>query len=118
MGRRTPAWRSSSCRAAGPAPGQGSSSHREGIRSSPRATANLKAEAHRGLPPEDLIEIPTINGLHDSRNAEPDVLFHLIGALSQYGRIGVTAIGNSREEVERLYARTLSILDRETSYGH
>ena len=82
-----------------------------------RATDNLKSEAYRGLLPEDLIEILTINGLHYSHNTESGVLFHLIGALSQYGKIGVTAIGNSREEVEHLYARTLAILDRETSFG-
>ena len=82
-----------------------------------RATDNLKSEAYRGLLPEDLIEILTINGLHYSHNTESGVLFHLIGALSQYGKIGVTAIGNSREEVEHLYARTLTILDRETAYG-
>ncbi|HYN40972.1 MAG TPA: peptide ligase PGM1-related protein [Thermoanaerobaculia bacterium] len=82
-----------------------------------RATDNLKSEAYRGLLPEDLIEILTINGLHYSHNTESGVLFHLIGALSQYGKIGVTAIGNSREEVEHLYARTLTILDRETTYG-
>ncbi len=82
-----------------------------------RATDNLKSEAYRGLLPEDLIEILTINGLHYSHNTESGVLFHLIGALSQYGKLGVTAIGNSREEVEHLYARTLAILDRETSFG-
>ena len=82
-----------------------------------RATDNLKSEAYRGLLPEDLIEILTINGLHYSHNTESGVLFHLIGALSQYGKIGVTAIGNSRDEVEHLYARTLTILDRETTYG-
>lgn len=82
-----------------------------------RATDNLKSEAYRGLLPEDLIEILTNNGLHYSHNTESGVLFHLIGALSQYGKIGVTAIGNSREEVEHLYARTLTILDRETSSG-
>lgn len=82
-----------------------------------RATDNLKSEAYRGLLPEDLIEILTDNGLHYSHNTESGVLFHLIGALSQYGKLGVTAIGNSREEVEHLYARTLTILDRETSYG-
>ena len=44
-------------------------------------------------------------------------LFHLIGALSQYGKLGMTAIGNSREEVEALYQRTLEILARETGGG-
>jgi len=82
-----------------------------------RATDNLQSEAYRGLLPEDLIEIVTINALHYSHNSESGVLFHLIGALSQYGKLGMTAIGNSRDEVETLYARTLRILDRETAVG-
>ncbi len=59
----------------------------------------------------------TINALHYSHNSESGVLFHLIGALSQYGKLGMTAIGNSREEVEALYEKTLRILDRETAIG-
>lgn len=83
-----------------------------------RATDNLKSGTYRGLLPEDLIEILTINGLHYSHNTESGVLFHLIGALSEFGKLGMTAIGNTREEVEDIYARTLQILDRETIYGH
>ena len=45
------------------------------------------------------------------------MLFHLIGALSEFGKLGLTAIGNSREEVDELYQRTLDVLDRETAYG-
>jgi hypothetical protein len=82
-----------------------------------RATDNLKSDKYRGLLPEDLIDILTHNGLHYSHNSESGVLFHLIGALSQYGKLGMTAIGNSREEVEKIYNRTLQILDRETQYG-
>ena len=81
------------------------------------ATDNLRSESYRGLLPEDLADILTINVLHYSHNTESGVLFHLIGALSQFGKLGMTAIGNSREEVEALYGRTLGILDRETSFG-
>ena len=63
--------------------------------------------------PEDLIEITTANRLHYSPGPETGVLFHMIGALSQYGKLGLTAIGNSRDEVEELYAQTLAVLDRE-----
>jgi hypothetical protein len=83
-----------------------------------RATDNLAAERYRGLMPEDLIEILTYNKLHYSHHAESGVLFHLIGALSQYGKLGLTAIANSRPEVEDLYKRTLVVLERETAYGH
>jgi hypothetical protein len=82
-----------------------------------RATDNLKSEAYRGLLPEDLIEILTINKLHYSHGTESGVLFHLIGALSEFGKLGLTAIANSPEEVDDLYRRTLAVLDRETAYG-
>jgi len=67
--------------------------------------------------PEDLIEILTYNKLHYNHASESGVLFHLIGALSEFGKVGVTAIANSREEVDDLYVRTLEVLDRETVYG-
>jgi pheganomycin biosynthesis PGM1-like protein len=82
-----------------------------------RATDNLKSEAYRGLLPDDLIEILTINKLHYSHSTESGVLFHLIGAVSEFGKLGMTAIANSPEEVGELYRRTLAILDRETAYG-
>jgi hypothetical protein len=81
-----------------------------------RATDNLKSESYRGLLPEDLIEILTFNKLHYSHLTESGVLFHLIGALSEFGKLGLTAIGNSREEVNELYVRTLTVLDNETRY--
>ena len=82
-----------------------------------RATDNLRSDAYRGLLPEDLIEILTINKLHYSHGTESGVLFHLIGAVSEFGKLGLTAIGNSREEVDELYRRTLVVLDRETALG-
>ena len=78
-----------------------------------RATDALQSKRLRGLLPEDLIEITTANRLHYSPGPETGVLFHMIGALSQYGKLGLTAIGNSRDEVEELYAHTLAALDRE-----
>ena len=65
----------------------------------------------------DLIEILTINRLHYSHGTESGVLFHLIGAVSQYGKLGMTAIANSPEEVDALYGRTLEVLDSEARMG-
>ena len=96
-------------------PGSGLFFSPRGVAKYYRSTDNLKSEAYRGLLPEDLIDILTINGLHYTHASESGVLFHLIGALSQYGKLGMTAIGNSREEVEEIYARTLETLDVETS---
>jgi hypothetical protein len=82
-----------------------------------KATDNLQADSYRGLLPEDLIDILTVNHLHYNHRSESGVLFHLIGAMSQHGKLGVTAIANSHEEAELLYSRTLAILDAETVYG-
>jgi len=81
-----------------------------------RSTDNLQSPRYRGLCPEDLIDITTINRLHYSHGTETGVLFHMIGALSQYGKVGLTAIGNSAEQAERIYADALAVLERETKY--
>ena len=82
-----------------------------------KATDNLYSERYRGLLPEDLVEILTFNKLHYSHGSESGVLFHLIGAVSEFGKLGLTAIANSHDEVDRLYAHTLEVLERETAYG-
>ena len=82
------------------------------------ATDNLRASTYRGVLPEDLIDIVTDNGLHYSHRTESGVLFHLIGALSEYGKLGLTVIASSPDEVQELYGRTLDVLARETGIGH
>ena len=56
-------------------------------------------------------------GLHRGRfrHYVKGVLFHLVGALSQYGKLGLTAIASSPEKVDQLYAHTLNVLDKETT---
>ncbi len=82
-----------------------------------RATDNLQSPRYHGLLPEDLIELVTINQLNFSHREETGVLFHMIGALSQYGKLGLTAIGNSHEEADALCQRALEVLEAETEYG-
>jgi hypothetical protein len=79
------------------------------------ATDNLHSEAYRGLLPEDLIEILTETRLHYSLGSESGALFHLIGAVSEFGKLGVTAIADTHEEADAIYQRALAVLDRETS---
>jgi len=79
------------------------------------ATDNLHSEAYRGLLPEDLIEILTETRLHYSLGSESGALFHLIGAVSEFGKLGVTAIADTHEEADAIYQRALAVLDRETA---
>lgn len=79
-----------------------------------RATDNLKSPAYRGLLPEDLFQIASRGGVSFRHGTQTGVLFYMIGALSQYGKIGMTAIGNSAAEAEDLYERTVALLDEQT----
>jgi len=83
-----------------------------------RSTDNLKSDAYKGLLPEDLFDIMTYNRLHYDSARGRGVVFHMVGALSQYGKVGLTAIGSSRDEAEALYAHTLMVLDAEAKRGH
>jgi hypothetical protein len=82
-----------------------------------KATDNLGSEAYRGLLPEDLMDILAVNQLHYNHRTESGVLFHLIGAVSEFGKLGVNAIGNSPAEARDLYDRTVAVLADETRYG-
>ncbi len=78
------------------------------------ATDNLKSPAYKGLLAEDLFDILTGYGIRFEPGSETGVLFYMIGALSEFGKLGVVSIGDSREEADELYQHTVAILDRET----
>jgi hypothetical protein len=40
-------------------------------------------------------------------------MFHLMGALSQYGKLGVVCIGSSRERAWQFYEKVIHVLDYE-----
>lgn len=75
------------------------------------ATDNLKSERYRGLTPHDLIEIAICNDLHYDSASQEGVMFHLIGALSRYGKLGVVCIGKDHASVDRIYNRAVRVLD-------
>lgn len=79
-----------------------------------KATDNLKSPAYRGLLPEDLFDIVLRHDIGFRHATGKGVLFYMIGALSQYGKLGVTCIGDSPDEAQALFERTVQILDDNT----
>jgi len=77
------------------------------------ASDNLEAPHYRGLTPDDLIDIAVENGLHFNSASQQGVVFHLIGALSQFGKLGVLCVADSCRGAERLYQKTIEVLERE-----
>ena len=78
------------------------------------ASDNLQRDSYKGLSPQDLIDIAMFHELHFDGAAQKGVMFHMIGALSQYGKMGVVCIGESPEEAYSFYTRTFEVLDAET----
>lgn len=79
------------------------------------ATDNLKKEAYRGLTPQDLMDMIVFHGLHYDSVRQEGVFFHLMGALSEHGKLGITGIGATLERAHELYNKTVEVLDFETS---
>jgi hypothetical protein len=76
------------------------------------ATDNLQSQDYRGLTPHDLVDIAVVNGLHYDGAVNEGAVFHLIGALSEFGKLGVVCVGATRERADSVYRRTVDILDR------
>ncbi len=78
------------------------------------ASDNLQKERYRGLLPEDLMNIIAYHRLHFDTSTETGTVFHLIGCLSEFGKVGLTSIGNSMQQAEDIYNQVVKVLDQET----
>lgn len=79
------------------------------------ASDNLLEEQYKGLTPPDLIDIAMLHGLHFDGSTQKGVMFHMIGALSQFGKMGIVCIGESPDEAFSYYRKTVEVLNKETS---
>jgi PGM1 C-terminal domain len=78
------------------------------------ATDNLQKDQYRGLLPNDLMDIIAHHQLHFDTSTETGTIFHLMGCLSEFGKLGLTSIGNSPQQAEDLYRRVVNAIDEET----
>ena len=81
------------------------------------ASDHLESERYRSLTPDDLFDLALRHGLHFDQTRLSGIVFHMMSALPECGRTGLTAVGDSPEEADRLYRRFQEALDRETAEG-
>lgn len=79
------------------------------------ASDNVVNEKYKGLSPQDLIDIAHCNRIQYDGATQCGVTFHMIGALSQYGKLGMVCIGRSIAEAKAYFAKTIDILDQESA---
>ena len=74
------------------------------------STDTLHSPRYRGIMPFDLIDAMVIHDIH-FRADDTGVVFHLLGCLSEFGKIGCTVIARDQTEAKALYESTVSLLD-------
>jgi hypothetical protein len=77
------------------------------------ASDHVESPRYRTLTPDDLFDIVVRHNLHFDQTRQTGVVFHMMSALGELGRTGLTAVGNSHDEAKATYARALAVLDQE-----
>lgn len=81
------------------------------------ATDNLKSERYKTLLPNDLLEHIETEGLAYQRDRATGVVLHMLGALAEHGKLGVTCIAETMTEANDLYAAFVATLEKYASPG-
>ncbi len=76
------------------------------------ASDNVQSDRYRGLLPEDVFDITVCEGLHFDQARQSGTVFHIVGAVSEYGKLGMVSIAGSPEGAKAIHDRTIGSLDR------
>ena len=79
------------------------------------ATDHFEAPELRALRDEDLFDIIVRHGLHFDQGRQTGVVLHMISCLTELGRVGFTAVGDSPDQTWNLYERVGQVLLQEAA---
>jgi len=79
------------------------------------ASDHVESPRYRTLTPDDLFDIVVRHNLHFDQTRQTGVVFHMMSALGELGRTGLTAVGNSHDDAKALYERAIAVLNQETN---
>jgi hypothetical protein len=74
------------------------------------ANDHVESPAFRAITPDDLFDIMVRHGLHFDHTTQTGVVLHMLSAVTEQGRFGLTAVADSRDEAQELYDRTVATL--------
>ncbi|HSN70348.1 MAG TPA: peptide ligase PGM1-related protein, partial [Steroidobacteraceae bacterium] len=75
------------------------------------ATDTLQKDVLKRLTPEDLIDVAVEDRLHYDETRQQGTVFHLLGALSGYGKVGLVSIAETPQAALQLSERTAETLE-------
>jgi hypothetical protein len=79
------------------------------------ASDHVESPLYRSLTPDDLFDIVVRHGLHFDQARQTGVVFHMMSALGEHGRTGLTAVADDPAGADELYERVVSVLDEEAA---
>jgi hypothetical protein len=74
------------------------------------ATDHLESPLLRCLTTDDLFDIVARHGLHFDQARQVGVVFHMISSLTEHGRVGLTAVGDTPAQAAESQQRAERIL--------
>jgi hypothetical protein len=77
------------------------------------ASDHVKSPSYKALTVDDLFDLSIRRKLHFDQSRQTGVVFHMMSALPEHGRTGLTAIANSHEDAYALYERAMAALTEE-----
>ena len=77
------------------------------------ATDHFEDDRLKALTVTELFDSVVRHGLHFDQARRTGVVFHMISCLTECGRVGLTAVGDSPEEAQRIYDEAQAVLLRE-----
>lgn len=77
------------------------------------ATDHVESPRYRGFTPDDLFDIVVRHRLHFDHAQQTGAVFHMVSALPEIGRTGLTAVADSPEEAQWMYDGVVRVLDEE-----
>jgi hypothetical protein len=79
------------------------------------ATDNVMSPVYRRLTPQDLFEIAAQRGLRFDPQGETGTVFGLVGALAEFGKLGMVAIDADTLAARRRFRQAVAVLDEEAA---
>jgi hypothetical protein len=79
------------------------------------ASDHVHAAGYRAFTHDDLFDLAARQGLHFDHARQKGIVFHMVNGVGESGSLGLTAVGNTREEADALYTKMVAALDAEAA---
>jgi len=77
------------------------------------ASDDVESPLYRTFTHDDLFDIAMRHRLHFDPSRQTGIVFHMMSALGDSGRVGLTAVADTLDEADALYRKMISTLDAE-----